>query len=74
MDVLANMLRHKFFPDLWQVRTALTNSGPMGDGGPAGDPGADLVDDGLLDDALLDDDLADADLADADADAVTGSR
>jgi tryptophan 2,3-dioxygenase len=30
VDVLARLIGHKFFPDLWQVRTELTVSGPMG--------------------------------------------
>jgi tryptophan 2,3-dioxygenase len=29
VDVLTRLLRHKFFPDLWRVRTELTESGPL---------------------------------------------
>ncbi|MDT4989604.1 MAG: tryptophan 2,3-dioxygenase [Micromonosporaceae bacterium] len=29
VDVLSRLIAHKFFPDLWRVRTALTESGPM---------------------------------------------
>lgn len=31
VDVLAKLIAHKFFPDLWRVRTQLTRSGPMGE-------------------------------------------
>lgn len=29
-DVLAKLIEHKFFPELWRVRTELTETGPMG--------------------------------------------
>ncbi|HEX5404678.1 MAG TPA: tryptophan 2,3-dioxygenase family protein [Pseudonocardiaceae bacterium] len=29
-DVLAKLIEHKFFPELWRVRTELTDTGPMG--------------------------------------------
>jgi tryptophan 2,3-dioxygenase len=29
VDVLARLIGHKFFPELWRVRTVLTESGPM---------------------------------------------
>lgn len=29
VDVLARLIGHKFFPELWRVRTALTQTGPM---------------------------------------------
>jgi tryptophan 2,3-dioxygenase len=29
VDVLAKLISHKFFPELWQVRTELTETGPM---------------------------------------------
>jgi len=31
VDTLAKLIVHKFFPDLWQVRTELTCVGPMGE-------------------------------------------
>ncbi|MDQ3403097.1 MAG: tryptophan 2,3-dioxygenase family protein [Actinomycetota bacterium] len=31
VDVLAKLISHKFFPDLWRVRTDLTRVGPMGE-------------------------------------------
>ncbi|GLZ33853.1 tryptophan 2,3-dioxygenase [Lentzea sp. NBRC 105346] len=31
VDVLAKLIAHKFFPQLWDVRTELTRTGPMGD-------------------------------------------
>lgn len=31
VDVLAKLIAHKFFPELWRVRTQLTRSGPMGE-------------------------------------------
>ncbi|MEU9358824.1 tryptophan 2,3-dioxygenase family protein [Streptomyces sp. NPDC048301] len=31
VDVLAKLISHKHFPELWQVRTELTETGPMGD-------------------------------------------
>ncbi|HET9896223.1 MAG TPA: tryptophan 2,3-dioxygenase family protein [Streptosporangiaceae bacterium] len=31
VDTLARLIAHKFFPELWQVRTELTRTGPMGD-------------------------------------------
>jgi tryptophan 2,3-dioxygenase len=31
VDVLTRLLSHKFFPELWQVRTVLTETGPMAD-------------------------------------------
>lgn len=31
VDTLAKLIAHKFFPELWQVRTELTRTGPMGD-------------------------------------------
>ncbi|TWP48811.1 tryptophan 2,3-dioxygenase [Lentzea tibetensis] len=31
VDVLAKLIAHKFFPSLWDVRTELTRTGPMGD-------------------------------------------
>jgi len=31
VDVLAKLIAHKFFPALWQVRTELTQTGPMGE-------------------------------------------
>lgn len=30
VDVLAKLLSHKFFPELWAIRTELTEVGPMG--------------------------------------------
>lgn len=30
VDVLAKLINHKFFPELWRVRTELTAVGPMG--------------------------------------------
>jgi tryptophan 2,3-dioxygenase len=30
VDVLAGLITHKFFPELWRVRTELTRTGPMG--------------------------------------------
>jgi tryptophan 2,3-dioxygenase len=33
VDVLARLIVQKFFPELWQVRTVLTVSGPMADAG-----------------------------------------
>ena len=37
VDVLSGLISHKFFPELWQVRTVLTEIGPMGEGAqPAG--------------------------------------
>ncbi len=35
VDVLARLISHKFFPELWQVRTELTRTGPMADNEPA---------------------------------------
>jgi tryptophan 2,3-dioxygenase len=35
IDVLARLIGHKFFPQLWQVRTDLTRTGPMADNEPA---------------------------------------
>jgi tryptophan 2,3-dioxygenase len=32
VDVLAKLIAHRFFPQLWQVRTALTQLGPLGQG------------------------------------------
>lgn len=34
-DFLATLISHKFFPQLWELRTELTLSGPMGDDEPA---------------------------------------
>jgi tryptophan 2,3-dioxygenase len=31
VDVLARLISHKFFPELWRVRTELTRIGPMGE-------------------------------------------
>jgi tryptophan 2,3-dioxygenase len=31
VDTLARLIAHKFFRELWQVRTELTRTGPMGD-------------------------------------------
>lgn len=31
VDVLARLIGHKFFPELWQVRSELTRTGPMAD-------------------------------------------
>jgi tryptophan 2,3-dioxygenase len=31
VDVLAKLIAHRFFPALWEVRTELTRTGPMGD-------------------------------------------
>jgi tryptophan 2,3-dioxygenase len=31
VDTLSGLISHKFFPDLWQVRTLLTEIGPMGE-------------------------------------------
>lgn len=31
VDTLAKLIAHKFFPELWEVRTELTRTGPMGD-------------------------------------------
>jgi tryptophan 2,3-dioxygenase len=31
VDTLAKLIAHKFFRELWQVRTELTRTGPMGD-------------------------------------------
>lgn len=31
VEVLAKLIEHKFFPELWRVRTELTQTGPMGD-------------------------------------------
>lgn len=43
VDSLARLIAHKFFPELWRVRTELTRTGPMGavsgGPGPAGCPG-----------------------------------
>jgi tryptophan 2,3-dioxygenase len=36
VDALARLINHKFFPDLWRVRTHLTETGPMGSGAPTG--------------------------------------
>jgi tryptophan 2,3-dioxygenase len=30
VDVLAKLIEYKFFPELWRVRTELTDTGPMG--------------------------------------------
>jgi tryptophan 2,3-dioxygenase len=30
VDVLTRLISHKFFPELWRVRTVLTETGPMG--------------------------------------------
>ena len=38
VDVLAKLIAHKFFPDLWLVRTELTRTGPMGEHEMAGRP------------------------------------
>lgn len=35
VDVLARLISHKFFPQLWELRTELTLTGPMGDAEPA---------------------------------------
>jgi len=38
VDTLTRLIEHKFFPRLWQVRSELTQAGPMGDyhlGAPA---------------------------------------
>jgi Tryptophan 2,3-dioxygenase (vermilion) len=31
VDTLAKLIAHKFFPELWRVRTELTRTGPMGE-------------------------------------------
>lgn len=31
VEVLAKLIGHKFFPELWRIRTELTETGPMGD-------------------------------------------
>jgi tryptophan 2,3-dioxygenase len=31
VDVLAKLIAYRFFPELWQVRTELTRTGPMGE-------------------------------------------
>jgi tryptophan 2,3-dioxygenase len=31
VDMLGKLINHKFFPELWRVRTQLTRSGPMGE-------------------------------------------
>lgn len=36
VDVLSGLISHKFFPELWRVRTVLTETGPMSAGAPAG--------------------------------------
>ncbi|WP_244282834.1 tryptophan 2,3-dioxygenase family protein [Streptomyces flavidovirens] len=35
VDFLAKLISHKFFPRLWELRTELTLTGPMGDAEPA---------------------------------------
>ncbi|WP_246212997.1 tryptophan 2,3-dioxygenase family protein [Streptomyces abyssomicinicus] len=35
VDFLAKLISHKFFPQLWELRTELTLSGPLGDAEPA---------------------------------------
>jgi tryptophan 2,3-dioxygenase len=48
VDVLAGLVSHKLFPELWRIRTELTRIGPMGEGGAsevgASDVGASEVD------------------------------
>jgi tryptophan 2,3-dioxygenase len=34
VDTLTRLIGHKFFPDLWQVRTHLTRTGPMAEAAP----------------------------------------
>ena len=34
VDTLTRLISHKFFPELWQVRTELTETGPMGEAAP----------------------------------------
>jgi tryptophan 2,3-dioxygenase len=34
VDTLAKLIEYKFFPELWQTRTELTETGPMGDRQP----------------------------------------
>ena len=43
VDVLTRLISHKFFPELWRVRTELTRTGPLGpaSGGPGPGPSAD---------------------------------
>jgi tryptophan 2,3-dioxygenase len=36
VDVLAKLISHKFFPELWRVRTELTDTGPMSELARAG--------------------------------------
>jgi len=36
VDVLAKLIAHKFFPELWRVRTELTQTGPMSEPALAG--------------------------------------
>jgi tryptophan 2,3-dioxygenase len=31
VEVLSRLIGHRFFPELWHVRTELTAVGPMGD-------------------------------------------
>ena len=38
VDVLVKLIAHKFFPDLWLVRTELTRTGPMAENEMAGRP------------------------------------
>lgn len=37
VDSLGRLIGHKFFPELWRVRTELTRTGPMGDPAPGRD-------------------------------------
>jgi len=39
VDVLTRLLGHKFFPELWRVRTELTESGPMTESRPLTESG-----------------------------------
>ncbi|SFJ02550.1 tryptophan 2,3-dioxygenase [Streptosporangium canum] len=39
VDILAKLIAHKFFPDLWTVRTRLTAAHPLGSHTPASDVG-----------------------------------
>jgi tryptophan 2,3-dioxygenase len=34
VDVLTRLISHKFFPELWRVRTVLTETGPMAEAAP----------------------------------------
>ncbi len=38
VDTLVQLISHKFFPELWRVRTALTETGPMSEVAATGSP------------------------------------